>query len=69
MPPYEMPHYGGGAMMHGRGGHPPNWAPGPNMGPPQEGGFGGPGQTMYAFLLEVSLVYLFVSHKCLNAEM
>jgi len=46
MPPYDMPHYGGGGggMMHGRG-HPPNWGPGPNMGPPQEA-FGGPGQTM-----------------------
>ncbi|WAR18602.1 SRRTB-like protein [Mya arenaria] len=42
--PHEMPHYGGGGMMHGRG-HPPNWGPGPNMGPPQEG-FGVPGQTM-----------------------
>ena len=41
MPPYDMPHYGGGGMMHGRG-PPPNWGPGPNMGPPQEGTFAGP---------------------------
>lgn len=40
MPPYDMPHYGGG-MMPGRG-PPPSWGPGPNMGPPHEG-FPGPG--------------------------
>ena len=44
MPPYDMPHYGGGGgMMPGRGGPPPNWGPGPNMGPPHEGFPGGPG--------------------------
>ena len=44
MPPYDMPHYGGGGggMMPGRG-PPPNWGPGPNMGPPHEGFPGGPG--------------------------
>ncbi|KAL4238345.1 hypothetical protein ACF0H5_003055 [Mactra antiquata] len=45
MPHYDPPHYGGGGGgMMGRG-PPPNWGPGPNMGPPQEGGFSGPGQT------------------------